>query len=921
MTLEPVAPAVPAVGVQLLPALRWDLGYPQITECRQTIVGLEVTEIGPAMEPLTPAEAGARLRDVARQLVLAAASTAGLDAFELRYRVIPNGSAQATVQLYLLGKSYGDEPSGVAAAQAAVVAAALCLPPDFVVRPVDGGIEKVLSVPERYRIVELQRTEQVTFPQWNFVASDYYYHVDTVMGDGSGWLPFWRAISCTPEPLIVSILFKPTELHYEERDALGRTLTELGIYAHDRTDYNLLGQQDYYPADANALIAHKAWEERIQHIAQRPVLCRIAVAGSDQVGHAYAAHLAGALQQTRHDAAGFLQVATHDHLPAPEAALIRRSIASMEIWPSDCVGVWRTDGAPTVLRRMQYLYGVDEAASVAILPVPDQQGVPGFVRARNDRRRRTTRYAEDRPAGDAVVLGSYLHYGEAAHPAAISLAALNRHTLVVGVTGFGKTTTVMTLLAQLWRDHGVPWAVIEPTRPEYRGLAMAPGLEATQIFSFGREDISPLRLNPLQPPPGIRCAAHIGSLISLFKLAMALVPPLPELLAAALQRAYLLSGWDEATRLEDGRAAPTLRDLAAAFTEVFEEAGYVGEARNVVAAFAVRLRGLLAGVSGRTLDTVESTDLNAVLDRPVVFEMNGVEDPEEKALLGALLLQHVRAKATVRGSVGNRLCHVTVLEEAHRLLPATTEGSVETGQQTRARTVDEFVNAIAELRSSGEGFIICSQKPTRLAKAAVGNTDTRIVHHLTDADDREMMTRDMGAQDADREDAARLRVGECLVRWLPLEQPELVRVTPDRDADTARPCSDDDVAAYMHHPAQQARAMLPYALCTRAVCRGGCSPRIRSAGRALELRTRASRRAAEAAEPQGTREERLTRVAAAYAQQHNDDPAVTYCALVHAQVEAVDGGGLLGLHEHEIQARQALLKRSTEVAHGNARPN
>jgi len=113
VTLEPVAPAVPAVGVQLLPALRWDLGYPQITECRQTIVGLEVTEIGPAMEPLTPAEAGARLRDVARQLVLAAASTAGLDAFELRYRVIPNGSAQATVQLYLLGKSYGDEPSGV----------------------------------------------------------------------------------------------------------------------------------------------------------------------------------------------------------------------------------------------------------------------------------------------------------------------------------------------------------------------------------------------------------------------------------------------------------------------------------------------------------------------------------------------------------------------------------------------------------------------------------------------------------------------------------------------------------------------------------------------------------------------------------------------------------------------------------------
>jgi hypothetical protein len=62
--------------------------------------------------------------------------------------------------------------------------------------------------------------------------------------------------------------------------------------------------------------------------------------------------------------------------------------------------------------------------------------------------------AQDRPAGEFLV----------------PLPTLNRHALVTGATGAGKSQTVRHLLTGLTRA-GLPWLVIEPVKSEYPGMA------------------------------------------------------------------------------------------------------------------------------------------------------------------------------------------------------------------------------------------------------------------------------------------------------------------------------------------------------------------------------------------------------------------------------------------------------------------
>src|SRR5215813_3141463 len=53
---------------------------------------------------------------------------------------------------------------------------------------------------------------------------------------------------------------------------------------------------------------------------------------------------------------------------------------------------------------------------------------------------------------------------------AVPLATLNRHALVTGATGAGKSQTVRHLLEQL-AGAGLPWLVIEPVKSEYPAVA------------------------------------------------------------------------------------------------------------------------------------------------------------------------------------------------------------------------------------------------------------------------------------------------------------------------------------------------------------------------------------------------------------------------------------------------------------------
>ena len=84
------------------------------------------------------------------------------------------------------------------------------------------------------------------------------------------------------------------------------------------------------------------------------------------------------------------------------------------------------------------------------------------------------------------------------------------------------------------------------------------------------------------------------------------------------------------------------------------------------------------------------------------------------------------------------LQHLTVVEEAHRIMQRPTYTSVEQANP-QAKAAEMFANILSEIRAYGEGLLIAEQVPSRLITDAIKNTNLKIVHRLVANDDREAM--------------------------------------------------------------------------------------------------------------------------------------------------------------------------------------
>jgi DNA helicase HerA-like ATPase len=359
----------------------------------------------------------------------------------------------------------------------------------------------------------------------------------------------------------------------------------------------------------------------------------------------------------------------------------------------------------------------------------------------------------------------------------IPLATLNRHALVTGATGAGKSQTVRHILEQL-TDARVGWLAIEPVKSEYAAMAARLGSagEVTLVNPADPESV-PLSINPLAPEPGYPVQAHIDMVRALFLAAFDAREPFPQILSQALQRAYTECGWDPQTgagrpETEVPPAVPTLARLQAAALSVIEEVGYGPELQADVRGFVdVRLRSLRTGSAGRFFEGGHPADIAELLSRNVVLALQDVANDEDKAfLIGALLIrivEHLRLRGPTGDGEGLR--HVIVLEEAHRLLRAGREGA-------SAHAVELFASMLAEIRAYGEGIVIAEQIPAKLVPDVVKNTALKVVHRLPASDDRQLVGAAMNLDDNQSKRVVSMLPGEAAVFADGMDRPLRVRV-------------------------------------------------------------------------------------------------------------------------------------------------
>jgi len=468
-------------------------------------------------------------------------------------------------------------------------------------------------------------------------------------------------------------------------------------------------------------------------------------------------------------------VATNSHQLSPPG-----SAPAGERWPTP------QSAAP--------FYG-STALVAALARVPARE-VPGLRMVARPQFDLTPEIATDPAAqagGGAVRLGEVLDWNRiGCGDLALPQASLNRHVFVCGATGAGKSQTVRNLLEQA-AGAGIPWLVVEPAKAEYQ--LMSTRLPAGEVIRIRPGDLGEpaAGINPLEPAPGpggsrFPLQAHADLLRALFLAD----EPFPQVLSAALTRCYEEAGWDLVTgqpAIPGVRPAyPSLADLQAAAITVVDEIGYGREVRDNVRGFVtVRIGSLRLGTTGRFLDGGHPIDFGALLERNVVLEIEDVGDDRDKAfLMGAVLIrltEHLRLRHRHEGPGRHQLRHLTVVEEAHRLLRQPPPG---TGSGAAAQAVEMFADLLAEVRAYGEGLVIVEQIPAKLIPDVLKNTAVKILHRLPALDDRQAVGATMNLTPAQSEYLVTLLPGEAAVHADGMDYPLLARM-PDGRAREAAP--------------------------------------------------------------------------------------------------------------------------------------
>ncbi|MBQ5488917.1 MAG: ATP-binding protein [Clostridia bacterium] len=363
----------------------------------------------------------------------------------------------------------------------------------------------------------------------------------------------------------------------------------------------------------------------------------------------------------------------------------------------------------------------------------------------------------------------------------------NRHCLVVGLTGSGKTNTLKSLICELTKGSSRPLMVIEPAKKEYWELYKL-GYSDLQIYSVGsvgphshRFCINPFERAAFKDENGnvrtVPIQTHIDFVYAAFKASFIMYTPMPYVLERAIYKIYEDYGWDiHNDRNANGKDVyPTIEDLYYAIPEIVDEMGYDTRMRNdLIGSLQARVNSMRLGTKGDTLNVLRSFPMDRLLNGSVVIELEDIGDDDVKAFIISLLLVNLLEYRRQQEDCQLEVRHLMLIEEAHRLLKNVQSGSGENADP-RGAAVEFFCNLLAELRSKGQGFIIADQIPSKLAPDLIKNTNLKIVHRTVAAEERMLIGGAMHMTDEQIDSLASLRQGVAAVYSEGDNRPKLVK--------------------------------------------------------------------------------------------------------------------------------------------------
>lgn len=364
---------------------------------------------------------------------------------------------------------------------------------------------------------------------------------------------------------------------------------------------------------------------------------------------------------------------------------------------------------------------------------------------------------------------------------------LNKHIFITGTTGAGKTTTCQRLLL----SGGGNFLVIEPAKTEYRILKQQ--YPDILVFTLGKEDAAPFRLNPFEFFKNESITSRVDMIKASMEASFDMEAAIPQLLEAALYKCYEDKGWDISTNKnieyenpfeENVNAFPTLSDLVIEIETIVDTQGFDDRLKNdYIGSIKARLKGLMVGSKGLMLNTSRSINFNDLLDKKVILELENLKSSSDKSLIMGFVLANLNEALKEKYNSSNgKFTHITLIEEAHRLLSKYEYGD----NPNKKHGIEMFSDMLAEVRKYGESLIIVDQIPNKMTPEVLKNTNTKIIHKIFAQDDKDAVGNIMALTKEQKEHLSYLVPGRVVMMHPGLDKAIQVQISKDENNNTER---------------------------------------------------------------------------------------------------------------------------------------
>ncbi len=313
------------------------------------------------------------------------------------------------------------------------------------------------------------------------------------------------------------------------------------------------------------------------------------------------------------------------------------------------------------------------------------------------------RQASASPTADDVTLGSIV--GDIlGRKMLVSAENLTSSTLILGISGYGKSTFLKNCLINSYRKKKIPFLVLEPAKNEYRDLKkLVP--ELLVLDDMGA-------FSPLMPPVGV--SPFLWSDVFVDMVASAMNIPNDSSLQGHFREAYencfshktnIVSEFIELTKHFSERQSDYRQNGAQTLTNFFRYF-YAGSTEKKKKRFPV----------------------DEILNRPTVICLGNIPSPAMRFSYLYFIIKHIQAHIAQQ-QTSDHINHLLALEECHHIL----------GRDVPPRLLTEVLNVIREARSKALSTIYADQSAGALSEQALSQAGNIVSFRQTSVDDQKKM--------------------------------------------------------------------------------------------------------------------------------------------------------------------------------------